>query len=195
MTFGLSKTKWINYFERMLFLSKISNYFIKLIFVCILFSCEEKAIEKDVNYTGPTLEVENIELSYGDSARVVVKMKTALELDLQNQDKVYPKEVRLFFYDPTGKESTTIRSDSGRYFKSANHYKLMGNVLIIDKLKNQNLTTTELIWAPEKKIIYTQKPVDLITPTQVLHGMGMQANQDFTQYSLGSSNGLLNIKE
>ena len=179
----------------MLIQSKISNYFILFIFVISFLSCQEKAVEKEVYYTGPTLEVENIELSYGDSARVVVKMKTALELDLQNQDKVYPKEVRLFFYDPTGKESTTIRSDSGRYFKSENHYKLMGNILIVDKIKNQNLTTTELIWAPEKKIIYTQKPVDLITPTQVLHGMGMQANQDFTQYSLGSSSGILNVKE
>jgi LPS export ABC transporter protein LptC len=169
---------------------------ILIILTCIFqLSCKEKIPAKEVNYTGPTLEVENIELSYGDSARVVVKMKTALELDLQNQDKVYPKEVRLFFYDPNGSESTTIRSDSGRYFRSQNHYKLMGNVLIVDKLKNQNLTTTELIWSPDKKIIYTHKPVDLNTPTQILHGMGMTANQDFTQYSLGSSSGILNVKE
>ncbi|MES2794834.1 MAG: LPS export ABC transporter periplasmic protein LptC [Bacteroidota bacterium] len=174
---------------------KITPTFFVFFASLIIFACQEKAVEKEVNYTGPTLEVENIELNYGDSARVIVKMKTALELDLQNQDKVYPKEVRLFFYDPNGMESTTIRSDSGRYFKSENHYKLMGNILIIDKLKNQNLTTTELIWAPDKKIIYTHKPVDLTTPTQVLHGMGMQANQDFTQYSLGSSSGLLNVKE
>ena len=71
----------------------------------------------------------------------------------------------------------------------------MGNVLINDKIKNQNLTTTELIWSPDKKIIYTNQPVDLNTPTQVLHGMGMQANQDFTQYSLGRSNGVINVKE
>jgi Lipopolysaccharide-assembly, LptC-related len=168
------------------------------IFIGICFclnACKEKVAEKDINYIGATREVENVELAYGDSAKVVVKMKTALELDLQNYDAVYPKEVRLFFYDPTGQESTTIRSDSGRYYKSENHYKLMGNILIVDKIKNQNLTTTELIWSPDKKIIYTHKAVDLITPTQILHGMGMQANQDFTQYSLGRSNGVLDVKE
>lgn len=177
---------------------QINSKYIKLYFLLILvltISCKEKAIEKEQNYLGPNLEMEGIELSYGDSAQVQVKMKTALELDLQNQDKVYPKEVRLFFYDPEGKESTTIRSDSGRYFKSQNHYKLMGNVLIIDKLKNQNLNTTELIWAPDLKYIYTHKPVDLTTPTQVLHGMGMRANQNFTEYSLGSSSGILNVDE
>jgi LPS export ABC transporter protein LptC len=175
-----------------------SSRFIVLltIFTNILFiSCKEKAVEKEENYNGPTLEIENIELSYGDSARVLVKMKTTIELDLQNQDKVYPKEVKLFFYDEAGAESTTIRSDSGRYFKSMNHYKLMGNVLIVDKVKNQNLTTTELIWSPDKKIIYSNKPVELITPTQTLRGNGMQANQDFTQYSLGRSSGTLNVKE
>ncbi len=165
------------------------------IFFYLVVSCKDKVAEKEVNYLGPLHEVENIELSYGDSAQVKVKMKTALEQELQNNDMVYPKEVRLFFYDLMGVESTTIRSDSGRYFKAENQYKLMGNVLIVDKLKNQTLTTTELIWSPEKKIIFTNKPVDLNTPTQILHGMGMQANQDFTQYSLGSSNGVLNVKE
>lgn len=176
-------------------LMKINRLFFVIFIFGILFSCKEKVAEKEITYIGPMLEVENMELNYGDSAQVMVKMKTALELDLINQDKVYPKEVRLFFFDPTGKESTTIRSDSGRYFKNNNHYKLMGNILIVDKLKNQNLTTTELIWSPDKKIIFTQKPVDLTTPTQVLHGMGMTANQDFTQYSLGNSSGLLNVKE
>jgi LPS export ABC transporter protein LptC len=172
------------------------NSFLLISVTFIMFcSCKEKVTEKEVNYNGANREVENVELSYGDSAQVMVKMKTALELDLQNQDTVYPKEVRLFFYDKMGKESTTIRSDSGRYFKNNNHYKLMGNVLIVDKLKNQNLNTSELIWAPDKKIIYTFKPVDLTTPTQVLHGMGMQANQDFTQYSLGRSNGVLDVKD
>jgi LPS export ABC transporter protein LptC len=171
-----------------------------LIFIIILgnfafFSCKERMAEKDVNYLGPMLEIENMELGYSDSARIMVKMKTALELDLQNKDRVYPKEVKLFFYDKLGVESTTIRSDSGRYINTENHYKLMGNILIVDKLKNQNLTTTELIWAPDKKIIYTHKPVDMVTPSQTIHGMGLQANQDFTQYSLGSSNGVLNVKE
>lgn len=172
---------------------KSLNLISLFILLFFLTACKEKVAEKEMNYTGPTLEIENIEMSFGDSAQVKLKMKTPLELDLQNQDRIYPKEVRLFFYDPTGKESTTIRSDSGRYYKSENHYKLMGNIIIIDKLKNQNLTTTELIYDPDKKIIYTHKPVDLNTPTQVLHGQGMQANQDFTQYSLGSSSGILNV--
>lgn len=162
----------------------------------LLVACQEKAIQKEIKYTGPSLEVENIDMSYGDSARVMVKMKTALEIDLQNQDKIYPKEVRLFFYEPeNGQESTTVRSDSGHYYKNENKYVLMGNVLIVDKLKNQTMTTTELIWTPDKKIIYTLKPVDLHTPTQTLHGMGLTANQDFTQYALGASSGVLNIPE
>ncbi len=164
-----------------------------MVMILMAMACKEKTPEKEVNFTGPTLELDSIELSYGDSADVRVKMKTAKELDLQNFDKIYPKEVRLFFYDDAGAESTTIRSDSGHYYKSLNEYKLMGNIVINDKIKNQNLNTTELIWAPDRKIIYTLKPVDLVTPTQTLHGMGLTANQDFTQYSLGSSSGILNL--
>jgi LPS export ABC transporter protein LptC len=174
-----------------LIISKIK--YLYLIQVLFLYACTDQKPPEEVNYTGPSLELENIELVYGDSAQVQVKMKTAIEQDMQNQDKIYPKEVRLYFYDDYGKERTTIRSDSGRYYKSSNEYKLMGNILINDNEKNQNLTTTELKWLPDKKIIFTTKPVDLHTPSQTLHGMGLTANQDFTQYSLGSSSGLINL--
>jgi LPS export ABC transporter protein LptC len=170
------------------------SFFFILILLSVI-ACKEKVVEKEVIFTGPLLELDDIELSYGDSAKVAVKMKTPKELDLQNQDKVYPKEVRLFFYDKAGVENTTIRSDSGRYFKSDNQYKLMGNIIITDKIKNQTLTTTELIWQPDRKKIFTLKPVDLNTPTQVLHGMGMTANQDFTQYSLGRSSGSIIVND
>lgn len=143
-------------------------------------------------YNGPVLEVDDIEMVYGDSAQITMRMQTAKELDLANMDRVFPKEVKLFFTDKiSGSETTTIRSDSGRYVKTQNIFKLTGNVLIIDKIKNQQLTSPDLIWNPDKKIFYTRQQVELTTPTQKIKGMGMEANQEFTQYSLGKTSGII----
>jgi LPS export ABC transporter protein LptC len=167
-----------------------------VVLVLVLCACHKtETPSNEVEYKGPNLILEGINLTYSDSVQVKVRLKTALELDLNNQDRLYPKKVNLFFYDEIGTETTTIVSDSGHYYKTSDEYKLMGNVLINDKVKNQTMNTTSLIWAPSREIIYTKDPVDLNTPTQVLHGQGLTANQNFTQYSLGKVNGTIVVPE
>ncbi len=175
--------------------SKTLKYYLFCIILWANVSCYKAKQERNGVYNGPLLEIDNIEMVYGDSAQVTMRMQTAKELDLVNQDKVFPKEVRLFFTEKnSGQETTTIRADSGRYDKTKNIFKLMGNVLIKDKVKNQQLTSPDLNWSPDKKIFYTHNQVELTTPTQRIKGQGLEANQEFTQYSLGTSSGVIDAQ-
>jgi LPS export ABC transporter protein LptC len=174
----------------------MTKQYLLLLVVLSTWACHKTdTLSNNREYKGPDLILKGINLSYSDSTQVKVRLITALELDLHNQDRLYPKKVNLYFYDEAGSETTTIESDSGHYYKTANEYKLMGNVLITDKIKNQTMNTTSLIWAPTREIIYTTDPVDLTTPTQILHGQGLTANQNFTQYSLGKVSGTIVVPE
>lgn len=166
-----------------------------LFWTLTLISCkkEEKIVQKGI-YNGPLSELHGINMAYTDSARIMVRMSTETQLTLLNEDKVYPKEVRIFFFDKLGNNTTTLRGDSARFIRSKNLYHIMGRVLVNNQLKNETLQTDEMFWSPDTKKVYTDKPVDIKTPEQVLHGVGMDSNQDFTDYTLRRVTGVLSVK-
>ncbi len=166
-----------------------------IVLFLILSACkEEKKVMDRKTYNGPLSEVYGVNMVYSDSARMVVKMSTESQLTMPNEDKVYPHEVRVFFFDKFGNNSTTLRSDSARYIRIKNVYHIMGRVVINNQVKQEVLETDELYWNVDNKKIYTDKPVDVKTPQQVLHGVGMDSNQDFTDYKLRKVTGVLNVK-
>jgi LPS export ABC transporter protein LptC len=133
-------------------------------------------------YTGPLMTTENLAISYSDSGRVIVKMSTAIQEKLQNEDEVYPKAVYVNFINKDAVEYSSLRGDSGKYIKSEDHYLIMGNVFFYNREQQQSLSTNELIWNPKKKIVYSNKKVQINTPTDQLVGNGMEAAQDFSTY-------------
>ena len=177
-------------------LKKITTYFLLPISYCLLFtSCEEdKKDLKREEYKGPVSEVYGINMTYSDSARLVVRMTTDVQLTMASEDKIFPKEIRVFFFDKFGNNTTKLRGDSARFIRAKNLYRIMGKVQIDNQVKHEILETPELFWSPETKKIYTDKAVDIKTPDQVLHGMGMDSNQDFTDYTIRKVTGVVSVK-
>lgn len=177
-------------------LKKVATYFLLPISYCLLLtSCEEDKKElKREEYKGPISEVYGINMTYSDSARLVVRMTTDVQLTMASEDKIFPKEIRVFFFDKFGNNTTKLRGDSARFIRAKNLYRIMGKVQIDNQVKHEILETPELFWSPETKKIYTDKAVDIKTPDQVLHGMGMDSNQDFTDYTIRKVTGVVSVK-
>lgn len=160
----------------------------------LLFSCQEE-VAADVNYTGPVRETNNVTLLYSDSARLSVKMNTAKEVVLANGDQIYPRQVNLFFYDKTGQETSTLRADSGRFLPQQTIYKVKGNVVVHNKVKNETLLTDELTWNPQTKLIYTDKPIKINRATEQLQGVGLTSTQDFSDYTIRQVTGTVTVRD
>jgi LPS export ABC transporter protein LptC len=160
------------------------------LFWVVLMACEEDfGGKKQRNYKGPISEIYDIKMVYSDSSKKVLELQTPVQWQYLNEDKKYPKEVRVFFYDKLGVQTTTVRSDSGKYFRDRNLYKLFGNVVIINTQKGETLQTDELTWNPDLKKIYTDRPVSLRTATESFMGTGLDANQDFSRCVLRRATG------
>lgn len=161
----------------------------------LLTSCDDdKKVIKKEEYKGPISEVYGINMTYSDSAKLVVKMTTDVQLTMASEDKIFPKEIRIFFFDKFGNNTTKLRGDSARFIRAKNLYKIMGRVQIDNQIKHEVLETPELFWSPDTKKIYTDKKVDIKTPDQVLHGMGMDSNQDFSDYTIRKVTGVVSVK-
>lgn len=163
-----------------------------------LTACEEdKKPVRAVAYKGPIEEINNVKLLYSEAAQMRVKLTTPRQLRFINDDRKYPNEVLIDFYDPTGSQVvTTLRSDSGRYDKAKDLYTVMGHVVVINKAKQERLRTNLLNWNPNTKKVYTDQKV--IVSSQLtgerLYGIGLDANQDFSRYSVRKVTGVFNIE-
>lgn len=161
-----------------------------IFFSFFLTSCEEKKkVEVANKYNGPLMATENLNVMYSDSGRTTVRLTTARQLKFENEDEVYPKAVYVTFFDKNGVEYSSLRGDSGRYEKSKGLYKVMGNVFFFNRLQQQSLSTDLLNWNPIQKKVYTDKKFTIKTPREELHGVGMDADQDFTHYTMRKTKG------
>ncbi|GAB2542075.1 hypothetical protein GCM10027085_36470 [Spirosoma aerophilum] len=171
--------------------------FILLPFSWLLTACEETKQVKKVNpYNGPIEEINDVKLLYSEAAKLKVKLTTAKQFRYMNEDRRYPKPVYISFYSPTGDEITTIRSDSGRYDKVKDLYTVMGNVVVVNKQKQEKLLTPELNWKPTTKKVFTEKRVTVLSQLtgEKLYGIGLDANQDFSQYAIRKPTGVFNVE-
>ncbi len=162
-----------------------------------LLACEEpKQAKKVATYTGPIEEINDVKLLYSEAATLKVKLTTPKQFRYANDDRKYPKPVSIIFYGPVGEEATTLRSDSGRYNKAKDLYTLIGHVVVIDKKKQQKVLSPELNWNPVTKKVFTNKRVVVLSQMtgEKLYGTGLDANQNFTNYSVRNPSGVFNAE-
>ena len=161
-----------------------SSLLFLLLIINTFFSCREKEADSKAKYIGPKSELFGIDMIYSDSAKKVVRMVTEQQLTLASEDRIYPKEMKLWFYDKSGKITSEIRGDSAHFYRQKNTYKVMGHVVIHNIEKEETLKTDEFNWLPVEKRIFTEKAVQLRTRTELVNGVGLDAAQDFSSYSL-----------
>lgn len=153
-----------------------------------LYGCKEEQDKVPIKYTGPIETVQNVRVLYSENALLQVEMTTPLQYRYANDYKVFPDSVYIKFYDPLGTSVvTTLRADSGRHDALQNIYTVKGRVKIINLVENQRLYTTELIWNPAIKKVYTEAEVlveNTLTGERTRALGGMTANQNFTNVTL-----------
>jgi LPS export ABC transporter protein LptC len=82
----------------------------------------------------------------------------------------------------------------------ARYYEKQGNILIRDSIvvvnkRGERLETEELVWNQNAKKVFTEKFVKIITPTQVMYGDGLEANEDFTWYRILNPKGVVQVNK
>lgn len=153
-----------------------------------LMGCGEKVeVVTPVMYKGPLAETTNVEMLVSDSARLQLRLKAPLEQQFENGDVVYPKSLKVSFYDKPGKiVVNTLEAKYAKIEKSTQLYTMRGDVRVANTPQQQTLTTQELFYDKLKRKIYTDTAmfVRVQTPTEVLTGYGLQANEDFSLYKI-----------
>ncbi|MCS7018919.1 MAG: LPS export ABC transporter periplasmic protein LptC [Cytophagales bacterium] len=160
-------------------------------------ACTPQDLQKSkakAQYSGPMVEFYQVETLYSDNAIIQLKIEAQQQHIFQNGDVKYPKGVKISRYDPYGVKISTLRGDSGSYDKARQLYQAFGNIEVENLQLQQRLYTTQLDWDQPKREIRTDKPIKIVTPDEILEGVGLVADESFTRYRILRPSGVFSVR-
>ena len=102
--------------------------------------------------------------------------------------------LKVEFYNDSGDVENVLTADSSRYYETLGNILVWDSVQIVSK-KGEKLNTSELVWNESIQKFFTEKPVKITTPTEILYGNGMEANRDFTWYQITHPQGTVEVNK
>lgn len=164
-----------------------------------LSACENEVekvnfLAKDENL--PVEIAHNIVLTYSDSGKVKMKLSAPL-LERFVKEKEYTEfreGVHVEFYNTAGEKDSELTANYAIDYTKQEKMEAKGNVIVINQ-NGDKLNTEHLIWNQKLKQITSEVFVQITTEDEIIYGDGLVANEDFTQYEIVNTKGIINIEE
>lgn len=102
--------------------------------------------------------------------------------------------LKVEFYNDSGIVTNVLTADSSRYYDVAGDIIVWDSVQILSR-KGERLNTDELIWNEKMQKFFTEKPVRITTPNEIIYGDGMEANRDFSWYKITYPKGTVRVNK
>ncbi len=175
-------------------------FFITALFTgCFFYGCENDI--KEVQQLGEKKvsvdEGKNIQsyLSLGGIMKAKLTAPLMLRTAADTPKIEFPKSLHVDFYDDSTKVESQLFAKYGRYLENEDKVFLRDSVIVFNMKQGDTLRTDELYWDQNKEIFYTDKKVAIHTPEQIIYGIGLNAKQDFSQYTVIKPTGFLNVAD
>ena len=145
--------------------------------------------------TLPVVEEVNAQLTYTDSARVKVKVDAPRLLHFAGEDPYLelPKGVHVWFYNTSGGIESELTANYAISFENKDVMVARNDVVVINS-KGEKLNTEELSWSKKHHRIFTDEFVTITTEDEVIYGHGLEANEDFSKYTIKKISGTIEVK-
>lgn len=104
------------------------------------------------------------------------------------------KSIRVEFFDDSLHVTNTLTAHYARYYEKQGNV-LLRDSIVVKNIKGETLKTQELVWNQNIKKYFTEKPVSIQTPTQILYGDGLEANEDFSWYEIKHPTGVVQVNK
>ena len=161
-------------------------------------SCENSL--KDLNqFTEKKIGVEEakqVDIIYSLGNKT--KAKLVAPYMLRHEEAVpyieFTKTLHTDFYDDSLRVESKLDAHYGKYMETESKVYLRDSVVVFNT-KGDTLYCNELYWDRSKtgKEFYTDKPVRIRTPSQIIDGDGLDAPQDFKSWHIINGRGRVRV--
>ena len=105
----------------------------------------------------------------------------------------FDEGLKVAFYN--GKKNTSnLTADYGENHEQKKELIVRGNVLFVND-KGEQLETEELIWLEKTAKIKADDWIKITTPNEIITGYGLEADEDFSNYTITKISGIVNIED
>ena len=104
------------------------------------------------------------------------------------------KGLKIETFNDSGRVESTLTARYARYYEKQGNVLIRDSIVIVNK-KGDTLSTEELVWNQNLKKFFTETPVRIKTPTQVILGNGLEANEDFSWYEITNIKGIIQVEK
>lgn len=129
----------------------------------------------------------------GEYKRAVVTGKTVKRF-IKTQNKLeFTDGLLVQFYDQL-KLISILKADYAENNDAEQLTKVSGNVYM-ENARGEIMETQSLIWNMREKKVYTDQPIKIKTPDNIIYGVGFVANEDFSNYTIRRVKGVVSIDD
>jgi LPS export ABC transporter protein LptC len=122
-------------------------------------------------------EVDGFTLTQTHEGRRVWSISARHALVYEDADRVEMIDLRVDFFDEEGEVRSTLTADEGILTRRTNDMEVLGNVVVY-AADGTILTTQRLTWDERKGKVDTDRPFRVTKDTDVMTGVGMEADPD-----------------
>lgn len=176
-------------------LKKATLFFTTCIFLC---ACENDI--KDIKaITTKRISVEEviaIESYYSQQGKMKAKLTAPLAKRYVTDSPYYEftKTLHVDFYNDSLQVDSKLDSRYGKY-RENEHRVLLRDSVVVSNLKGDTLHCQELWWDQQTQKFYTDKPVRIYQPDKIIFGKGLEAAQNFSEWTIKSANGPIKVRK
>ncbi len=174
---------------------------IRLLFLTLtlIYACRSDLsnTKKEKNNLPPNIEIaKNIEVYYSENA-----IKSALltaPVMMREQDSVnkttFPNGIRLDMFNPDGSLGSTLTSKYGEMDHLTNQMIAKDSV-VVNSTNGQSLRCKDLVWKQNERMLSTYGKVALQTPTEIIYGDTLFADENLKIYRIKKVTGIAQVKK
>lgn len=171
-----------------------------ILFVTVFsFSCSTNPDEIKALYSKlemPDEQGRDVLIVYSKKGIIKARLSAPLLIRHFGEDDLteFPEGLHLIFYNEDGDIENELTSNYGLRNEKTEEMLAKDDVVVINK-KGEKLNTEELIWNQKTSRIYSEKFVRIQTADEIIYGDGLDANEDFSEYTILNIKGIINLQD
>lgn len=170
-----------------------------LSFIVVSFSACENDLEK-IKEVSSQLDAivetgKDVVIHYSDYGRLKSKLIAPVVKRYITNDPYleFPEGLRLYFYDDKAEIDSRLSANYGIAYEKREEMIVRNDVVVIN-IKGEKLNTEELIWKQKEHKIVSDKFVKITTADEIIFGEGLEANEEFTDYTIKNIKGTIQLE-